>query len=249
VTDGLGGERDRPDALPSRGGQLLRVDVHLVLDPVGLGQHPVRAHRVSGGEEIQSGDDRPGRVHERTVLEVTGSPVPRELPPVAHAPRVVALTGAVDGDRLVADGDRPGDPGRDLVARGHRVGERLGPARPLEIEPHRDGRAIQAVERLRRIRELDAHRFAHHVEPLEGLDDGQCDARGTGCRRERGFPLGARQRVVDDEHERASGADERDPPPRQAQVRVQAEPNVPAVARVGRGPVEVPGLTPQLLGT
>ena len=79
------------------------------------------------------------------VVEVARGPVPRELPPVAHAPRVVALTGAVDRDGLVADRERARHPRRDLVAGRHRVRERRPATRPLEIDRDRDRRARESV--------------------------------------------------------------------------------------------------------
>ena len=168
-------------------------------------------------------------------------PVPRELPPVAHPPRVVALARAVDGDRLVADRHGAGDPRRDLVARRHRVRERLGPARPLEVEPHRDRRTLEPVERLRRIGQLHPDRVLCTRKRCNGSGTESSTLVAPAAGVSAASPSGHGSSWSTTSTSGRSGTDERDPPPRQ--TRGSGRGRAGRTRRSSRRPRPSPGTT------
>ena len=75
-----------------------------------------RRQDVARREGVEARDADACGVEAGAVLEAAGGPHPAEVPPVAHAPAVVALADAVELDGLVADEDLAVDVARDLVA-------------------------------------------------------------------------------------------------------------------------------------
>ena len=105
------------------------------------------------------------------VVEAEGGPAPAPLPPVALAPRVVALARSLELDALVAHQDLAVHAARDLVAVDARPPERDAVGLPLEVEAERGPLALGAVVGVGRIVEAHAERLEPEAEVVErGLD-------------------------------------------------------------------------------
>src|SRR5581483_11303372 len=130
--DGLDVESEVADRDVSLGREPVAVDRLVGVDGVRRGHLFARLHVPEA--DVDVGDADVGAVEPRAVLEPSCRPAPTELPPVTHAPRVVALTVPVEIDALVADEELAGAAARDLVAgRGRGVG-RGALGLPLEVE-------------------------------------------------------------------------------------------------------------------
>ena len=140
---------------------------------VDLLHAPAGRQDVARGEGLQPGHADARRVEAGAVLEPARRPHPPDVPPVAHAPAVVALADAVERDRLVADEDLAVDVARHLVAGG--ADPRVEPAPvglPLEVEAERHPIASQVAVDLGRVVDGDRERLAPQRHVLERrLDD------------------------------------------------------------------------------
>ena len=196
-------------------------------------------------------DDRACGVPPRAVVEPTRAPHPSEEPPVAHTPRVIALTGATHLDALVADPHVALDPCRLLEPRRRGVRERCRDAGPREVDGNRDLRPALPAERVGRVGERDAGALGGDAVLPQRLDRAPRAAHAVGRDLDGRAPVGRARSggpghgVIAHDDERLTTSHEVHPVPRDLLVRVQPEPQVAAVAAVGGREVVVPRLAPQ----
>ena len=144
------------------------------------------------------------------------------------------------------------DPARHLVAGdAARVGVGAAVGLPLEVEPERHPVTPQVAVHLGRIVDADREGLAADGEVVERRLDRVVGPQPLGADLERAARRD-RRLVVDHGHQRTALPDDAGPVPGSApardEVRVQAESHVAAERSGFVGPVEVPGLVPELLG-
>ena len=141
---------------------------------------------------------RRDRVDAGAVVEAERGPAPRRVPPVADAPRVVALARALELDALVADQDLAVHVARDLVAV-----DPLGPAEgqavgvPLEVEAEGGAVAPEPPVGLGRVVEGHAERLEPEGEVVERGLGVVVGPEAVGAQLERLVARRERHRVVD----------------------------------------------------
>src|SRR6476469_5077288 len=87
-------------------------------DGLQFNQRPTRVLQITDADRRGAGDSDVDAVDVRAVGEMQSTPHPVHGPPVAHSPRVVALTGNLTlVDLSAVDGDGAGHRARDLIAR------------------------------------------------------------------------------------------------------------------------------------
>src|SRR5205823_10690168 len=89
------------------------------------------------GMPVHTLEERGGGVEGGAVAQPARGPTPRDRPPVAHAPRMVALAPAVERDALVAHEHLAVDRARLLIAGHAGIPEDVAGRLPLELEPER----------------------------------------------------------------------------------------------------------------
>ena len=240
-------ELERPAGDLTAGGEPVVAELLAGRAHVDLLDATIGRQHVAGREAVHARHTDPRGVEARAVLEAPGGPHPAEVPPVAHAPAVVALADAVELDRLVADEDLAVHVARHLVAGG--ADPRVQPAAvglPLEVEAEGHAIAAKVAVDLGGIVDGDRERLAAERHVVEGRLDDVVGPQAVGADLER-RRLGQRHLVVDHGDERSSLPHQAGPVPGHAEVRVQPEPHVAAERALSIGEVEVPRLAPEPL--